>query len=158
MAIAKQLFTQKLNWNLKMKNNSITSIPLLSAIATVAMSMPASAQVGQSSIGPSIQFGNGQAAIGIDSKFGVSENISLRPFLYFPNNGTNFGTALTYDLPLTNTNSPVLIPPFIGGALDINTGGNNSFTAVSLVGGADFDLSDSLRLKASLSVPLSNNN
>ncbi|PSB45222.1 hypothetical protein [Chamaesiphon polymorphus] len=141
-----------------MKKHKITSISLLAAIATVAMSLPASAQVGQSSIGPSLQFGNGQAAIGIDSKFGVSENLSLRPFIYFPNNGTNFGTALTYDLPLRNTDSTVLITPFIGGALDINTGGNNSFTAVSLVGGADFDLNDSLQLKTSLSVPLSNNN
>lgn len=87
----------------------------------------------------------------------MSENLSLRPFIYFPNNGTNFGTALTYDLPLRNTDSTMLVTPFIGGALDINTGGNNSFTAVSLVGGADFDLNDSLRLKASLSVPLSNN-
>ncbi len=136
-----------------MKNNIISS--LLSAIATVAMSMPASAQVGQSFIGPSILFGNGQTAIGIDSKFGVSDNLSLRPFLYFPSNGTNFGTALTYDLPLRNTDSTVLITPFVGGSLDINTGGG-SFTALSLVGGADFDLSDNLRLKASLSVPLNN--
>jgi hypothetical protein len=136
-----------------MKNNIISS--LLCAIATVAMSMPASAQVGQSSIGPSILFGNGQTAIGIDSKFGVSENLSLRPFLYFPSNGTNFGTALTYDLPLRNTDSTLLITPFVGGSLDINTGAG-SFTALSLVGGADFDLSDNLRLKASLSVPLNN--
>jgi hypothetical protein len=140
-----------------MNKTKITSISLLAAIATVAIGMPANAQVGQSSIGPSLQFGNGQAAIGIDSKFGVSDNLSLRPFLYFPNNGTNFGTALTYDLPLRNTNSTMLITPFVGGALDINTGGNNSFTAISLVGGADFDLNDSLQLKASLSVPLSNN-
>ncbi len=138
-----------------MKNYFVTLVTLLSSIATVGMSMPANAQSGQSSIGPSVLFGSGQTSIGIDSKFGVSENLSLRPFVYFPNNGTNIGTALTYDLPLRNTDSTLLITPFVGGSVAVNTG-NDSFTTVGLVGGADFDLSDNLRLKASVIVPLNN--
>ena len=99
-------------------------------------------------------FGNGQTAIGIDSKFGISENLSLRPFVYFANSGTDFGTALTYDLPLRNTDNNILITPFVGASIDVSTGGN-SITTAGLVAGADLDLSDSLRLKASLIVPLS---
>jgi hypothetical protein len=138
-----------------MKKNIIALITVLSSIATLSMSTPASAQVGQSSIGPSLLFGSGQSAIGVDSKFGVSDNLSLRPFIYFPNNGTSFGTALTYDLPLRNTDSSLLITPFVGGSVAVNTG-DNSVTTIGLVGGADFDLSDSLRLKASVIVPLNN--
>jgi hypothetical protein len=138
-----------------MKKYFVALVTLLSSIATVGVSMPASAQLGQSSIGPSVLFGNGQTSIGIDSKFGVSDNLSLRPFVYFPNNGTSFGTALTYDLPLRNTTQSLLITPFVGGSVAVNTG-NNSATTVGLVGGADFDLSDSLRLKASVIVPITN--
>ena len=136
-----------------MKN--IVLATLLSAIAALGMSKSASAQVvGQSSFGPSVLFGNGQTAIGIDSKFGISENLSLRPFVYFANSGTDFGTALTYDLPLRNTDNNILITPFVGASIDVSTGGN-SITTAGLVAGADLDLSDSLRLKASLIVPLS---
>jgi hypothetical protein len=139
-----------------MKKSIVALVTIFCSMTTLGISNPASAQVAsQSSIGPSVLFGNGQTSIGIDSKFGVSENVSLRPFIYFPNNGTDFGTALTYDLPLRNTDSTLLITPFVGGAVDYNTGNNNNVTTVSLVGGADLDLSDSLRLKASLIVPLS---
>jgi hypothetical protein len=142
-----------------MKKQIIAFVALLSSMATIGMTTSASAQsvpvVRQSSIGPSVLFGNGQTAVGIDSKFSLSDNISLRPFVYFPNNGTDFGTALTYDIALRNNDSSLLITPFVGGSVDINSGGN-SVTTVSLVGGADLDLSESIRLKGSIIVPLSN--
>jgi hypothetical protein len=141
---------------MKMKKSLIALFTIVCSMTTLGISRPASAQIAtQSSIGPSVLFGNGQTTIGVDSKFGVSENLSLRPFIYFPNNGTQFGTALTYDLPLTNTASTLAITPFVGGAVDYNSGNNNNVTTVSLVGGADVDLTDSLRLKGSLIVPLS---
>jgi opacity protein-like surface antigen len=138
-----------------MKKNIITALAVLcSSLATLGMSKPASAQFGQSSIGPSLEFGNGQSAIGIDSKFGVSDNLSLRPFIYFPSGRTDFGTALTYDFQLRNSASDLRITPFVGGSLDFNTGSGNSITTVGLVGGADLDLTDSIRLKAAVIVPL----
>jgi hypothetical protein len=152
-----------------MKTKLIAFVTLLSSIVTLGMTTPASAQVEppsplppspaqvrQSSIGPSILFGNGQTAIGVDSKFSISDNLSLRPFIYFPSNGTDFGTALTYDIPLSNNDSSLIITPFVGGSVDYNSGNNVNVTTFSLVGGADVDLSDSLRLKGSLIVPLSN--
>ncbi|NJR32916.1 MAG: hypothetical protein HC778_09095 [Chamaesiphon sp. CSU_1_12] len=152
-----------------MKTKLIAFVALLSSIVTFGMITPASAQVEppsplppssppqvrQSSIGPSVLFGNGQTAIGVDSKFSLSDNISLRPFIYFPSNGTDFGTALTYDIPLRNNDSSLVITPFVGGSVDYNSSNGNNVTTVSLVGGADVDLSDSLRLKGSLIVPLS---
>jgi hypothetical protein len=146
-----------------MKKNIITALAVLfSSLATLVMSKPANAQFGQSSlaeplrwsIGPSLEFGNGQSAIGIDSKFGVSDNLSLRPFIYFPSGRTDFGTALTYDFQLRNSASDLRITPFVGGSLDFNTGSGNSITTVGLVGGADLDLTDSIRLKAAVIVPL----
>ena len=138
-----------------MKNYLITLVTLVCSTATLGMSTPASAQVvNQSSIGPSILLGNGQTAIGIDSKFGISDNLSLRPFIYFASSGTDFGTAITYDFPLRNTENNLVITPFVGASVDVNTGGN-SITTAGLVGGADVDLSDSLRLKVSVIVPLS---
>ncbi len=138
-----------------MIKNNILLATFLSAIAAMSMTTPARGQlVGQSSVGPSILFGNGQAAIGIDSKLGISDNLSLRPFIYFANSGTDFGTALTYDFPLRNADTNILITPFVGASIDISTG-SNSITTAGLVAGADLDLSDSLRLKASLILPLS---
>ena len=139
-----------------MKKHIIALALLCSSVATFAMSKPASAQLSQMSIGPSVEFGNG-TAFGIDSKFGISNNLSLRPFVYFPNSGTKFGTALTYDLPLTNTANTLQLTPFVGGSVDFNTGnGNNNTTNFGLVGGVDLDLTDSLRLKGAIDVPLSN--
>jgi hypothetical protein len=111
-------------------------------------------EVGKNTIGPSISLGRG-VAIGIDSRFGISENLSLRPFIYFGgNSGTDFGTALTYDINLRTTNSTNKITPFIGGAVDIATG-NNSATTASLVAGAEYELTDTIQLKGAINVPLS---
>ncbi|WP_310425573.1 hypothetical protein [Chamaesiphon sp. VAR_48_metabat_135_sub] len=139
-----------------MKKYLIALALLCSSLATFSMSKPASAQPSQISIGPSVEFGNG-TTFGVDSKFGISNNLSLRPFVYFPNSGTKFGTALTYDLPLSNTANTLQLTPFVGGSVDFNTGnGNNNTTSFGLVGGVDLDLTDSLRLKGAVNVPLNN--
>jgi opacity protein-like surface antigen len=139
-----------------MKKYLIALALLCSSLATFSTSKPASAQPSQMSIGPSVEFGNG-TAFGIDSKFGLSNNLSLRPFVYFPNSGTKFGTALTYDLPFSNNARTLQLTPFVGGSVDFNTGNNNNNTTnFGLVGGVDVDLTDSLRLKGAVDVPLSN--
>ena len=139
-----------------MKKNIIALALLCSSVATFGMSKPASAQLNQMSIGPSVEFGNGQTVFGVDSKFGIRENLSLRPFIYFPNGGTKFGTALTYDFNLTNSANTLQLTPFVGGSVDFNSGNGNSTTSFGLVGGVDLDLTDSLRLKGAITVPLNN--
>ncbi len=142
-----------------MKKNIVALVMLCSSVMGLGAIAPAQAQVvGGSTIGPSLAIGGGQTSVGIDSKFGFSDNISVRPFVYFPSGGTFFGSALTYDFNLTNTGSRVQITPFLGGAVSVGTGGINNSTTVGLVGGADFDVTDTIQLKAALNVPITSNN
>lgn len=131
-----------------------------SAVAALGMSAPVQAQVSRNTIGPSLLIGGGQTVIGVDSKFGVSDNLSLRPFIYFPSGGTTFGSGLTYDFNVSNSGSKVQITPFIGGTVSINSANNGggSSTNVGFLGGADFDVTEAIQLKAALAVPISSNN
>jgi hypothetical protein len=140
-----------------MKKNIVALVMLCSSVVALGMSAPAKAEMGKNTIGPSLAIGGGQTTIGIDSKFGVSDNLSLRPFIYFPSGGTTFGSGLTYDFNLTNTGNKVQITPFVGGSVFINSGAGSN-TTVAFVGGADFDVTDTVQLKAALNVPLSSNN
>jgi hemolysin activation/secretion protein len=141
-----------------MKKNIVALVMLCSSVATLGMSASARAEMGQNSIGPSVSIGGGTTTVGIDSKFGVSDSLSIRPFVYFPSGGTDFGAALTYDFNLRNPGNKVQITPFLGGAVDVATGSGVSTTTVGFVAGADFDVTDSVQLKAALNVPLSNSN
>jgi hypothetical protein len=143
----------------KMKKNIVALVMLCSSVAALGMSAPVRAEMGHSSIGPSLSIGGGETSVGIDSKFGISENISIRPFVFFPSGGTAFGTSLTYDFDVSRT-SKVQITPYVGGGISVasanNGGGSN--TQAFFTGGADFGVSDNVELKAALDVPLSSNN
>ena len=141
-----------------MKKIIVALVIACSSALALGMNAPARAQLGQNTIGPSLSIGGGQTSVGIDSKFGVSDSLSLRPFIYFPSGGTYFGSGLTYDFNLTNTGSRVQITPFVGGLVSIGTGGINNSTTVGFLGGADFDVTDSIQLRAALNVPISSNN
>jgi hypothetical protein len=143
-----------------MKTNIVALVMLCSSVAALGMSAPAQAEMGKNTIGPSLAIGNGRTTIGIDSKFGVNENLSIRPFIYFPSNGTVFGSGLTYDFNLQNTGNKVQITPFLGATVSIGSPNNGgaSETTVGLTGGADFAVTDSVELRAGLDVPLSSNN
>jgi hypothetical protein len=145
-----------------MKRNIVALVMLCSSVVALGMSAPARAEMGRSnsSIGPSIGIGNGSTAIGIDGRFGVSENLSVRPAIYFPSGGTIFGGSLTYDFDNMGRGNKVQITPFVGGGVLIgssNNGGGSS-TSAYFTGGADFGITDSIDLKAALIVPLSSNN
>jgi hypothetical protein len=136
--------------------STATPAPVANPVPSQNTSAPpplAKPEVGKNTIGPSLSLGGG-AAIGVDSRFGLAENLSLRPFIYFGNGGTDFGTALTYDINLRTTNSGNKFSPFIGGAVDIATGNNSSLTTASLVAGTEYELTETIQLKASVNVPL----
>ncbi|MCY7367006.1 MAG: hypothetical protein LH474_02515 [Chamaesiphon sp.] len=142
-----------------MKKNIVALVMLCSSVATLAMSAPARAGMGTNTVGPSLLINNGTTAIGVDSKFGISDNISIRPVVYFPNGGTLFGAFLTYDFDVSRS-SKLQITPYLGGGVlfaSSNNGGSTN-TQTYLTGGADFGISDSVDLKAALNVPLSSNN
>ena len=140
-----------------MKKNIVALVMLCSSVMALGMSAPAKAEMGKSSIGPAIFIGNGSTVFGVDSKFGVSENLSLRPYVSFPSGGTVFGGSLTYDFEV-GRGSKVQVTPFVGGGVSVATGGNNSVTQAYFTGGADFGINESIDLKAALDVPLSSNN
>jgi hypothetical protein len=141
-----------------MKRNIVALVMLCSSVVALGMSAPARAEMGRSnsSIGPSIGIGNGTTSIGIDARFGVSENLSVRPAIYFPSGGTIFGGSLTYDFDVSRGNK-VQITPYVGGGVLVGTANNGGGSATSayFTGGADFGVTDSVDLKAALIVPFS---
>jgi hypothetical protein len=151
-----------------MKKNIIAFISICTSIAAgsiVCAPARADSNLGtsQNTIGASVAFANGQSVFGADSKFGINDNVSLRPFIYFPSGGTDYGTAITYDIKLVNAtptrrgrlrfyDSP--LTPFVGASVDVNTVGGKNITTPSLVGGADLALNENVQLKGQVVVPL----
>lgn len=129
----------------------LISLAILSS--TFLVVKPAQAQVGQNNVAASILFGNGQTSLGVDSRFGLNDNFSVRPSVYFPNNTTTFGAAITYDFPAVDTERK--LAPFGGVGVRFNSGSNNSNTNVYLTAGADYRLDSTFILKANLNVPIS---
>ena len=142
-----------------MKKNIVALVMICSSVMTLAIGAPAKAQMSKNTIGPSLSIGSGTTSIGVDARFVVSDNLSVRPFIFFPSGGTVFGSSLTYDFE-TSRSSKFQITPFVGAGVAIgspNNGGGTS-TITYLTGGADFGLTDSVDLKADLGVPLTSNN
>jgi hypothetical protein len=129
----------------------LLSLAILSS--TFLAVRPAQAQLGQNNVGASVLFGNGQTSVGIDSRFGIYDSFSVRPSVYFPNNTTTFGAAITYDFPTVDAERK--LTPFGGVGVRFNSGGNNSNTTAYLTAGADYNIDSLFVLKANLNVPLS---
>jgi hypothetical protein len=130
----------------------IISLAILTA--AIGIAPPVQAQVGQNNVGASINFGNGETALGFDARFGISDNLSIRPNIYFPASATIFGAAVTYDFPSVDTERK--LKPFLGLGGRFNSGGNNTST-IYATAGADYSLDSNFILKGNLSVPFSNN-
>jgi hypothetical protein len=111
--------------------------------------------IGNNYVGPVVTFGGGQSVFGIGSKLGISDNISLRPFVTFPSGPTQLGTSLTYDWDLRQSATP--ITPFVGVGAAFQTGGNSTTVGYAQVG-ADFNVSDSVALLGSVQIPFNSNN
>jgi hypothetical protein len=122
--------------------------------ATLAIVKPAQAEIGQNDIGPSVIFGNN----GVNSRFGIATNLSVRPNIYFQDRRTSVGAAATYDFNLTGSNRD--LTPYVGAGVNFdvsNNNGNNNATGYAIAG-ADYNLSDSVVLKGSVSIPFDNTN
>ncbi len=147
-------------------NIKIIAITALS-ITTLSLATPAQAQPpperyrntsGQNrpiQIGPSVSFGGNSTVFGIDSRFPISQEFSIRPSVRFPTGGVAFGAAATYDFNLSR-NGDRQVEPYIGAGFNVNTGDNtNNGANISgyAIGGADYSLSDQLVLKGSATFP-----
>jgi hypothetical protein len=131
-------------------------VSLVAAAITQAPNPALAGGIGNNYIGPAVTFGGGQSVFGIDSKLGVADNLSLRPFVIFPSGGTQFGTSLTYDWDLRQASLP--ITPFIGVGVGFQTGNSNTTTNGFAQVGADLNVSESFALLGSVAIPFNSNN
>jgi hypothetical protein len=133
-------------------NIKLITIAVLS-IATLTFVRPTQAQTKPSQIAPSFSFGGGTTVFGVDSRFPVSQNLSLRPSVRFPSGGLVVGASATYDF---DTYGDYRLEPYVGAGLNVYTGDNNNNGANVtgyLIGGADYALSDQFALKGSVTIP-----
>ncbi len=143
--------------NLKSTNSmmkiKLTLLALLT-LTTLFASQPASAQTKPSQIAPSISFGGNRTVSGLDSRFPVSPNISIRPTIRFPSGGIAIGASATYDFDINSKDTR--LEPYVGAGFNAYTGDNNNSGANITgyaIGGADYSLTDRLVLKGSAIVP-----
>lgn len=142
-----------------MKKLLVIPAILATMVATAIMQAPKSALaggIGNNYVAPAVSFGGGTSVFKIDSKLGIADNVSLRPFVSFPAPGADFGTSITYDWDLRQSATP--ITPFIGVGVDFQTGTTNTSTTGFAQVGADFNVSDSIALLGSVAIPFNNNN
>ena len=128
---------------------------LIAAAITQAPTAAMAGGIGNNYIAPAVGFGGGQTVFRVDSKLGIADNISLRPFLTFPSGGTQFGTSLTYDFDLRQASIP--ITPFVGLGVGFQTGNSNNTTNGFAQVGADLNVSESIALLGSVAIPFNNN-
>ncbi len=134
-------------------NIKLTLVALLS-ITTLFAVQPAQAQIKPSQIAPSVSFGGNTTVFGIDSRFPVTSNISIRPKISFPSGGIVLGTSATYDFDMYG--SDTRLEPYVGAGFNVYTGDNNNSGANItgyLIGGTDYSLNDQFTLKGSVAIP-----
>jgi hypothetical protein len=136
--------------------NTLTALTVLAGVLAVIQVPAMAGGIGNNTLGPSVRLGNGNSIFSIDGKFGIANNLSLRPYVAFPSGGTNFGTSLTYDFDIRRTP----ITPFIGAGIDIGTanipGSSSSTTGFAQIG-ADFNVSRDFALLGSVNIPFNSN-
>jgi hypothetical protein len=138
-----------------MKKILLTTVMTVAAAAAVTQ-MPDAAQAGGrgfNQIGPSVYFGGGDTAIGINSKLGIADNLSLRPFAIFPSGSTVLGSSLTYDWDL-GRRAP--ITPYLGAGLAVPINGGD--TTGFFQGGLDYNINRNFALNGAVNVPFNGGN
>jgi hypothetical protein len=123
-------------------------------IATLSAVQPAQAQTKPNQIAPSVSFGGSTTVFGVDSRFPVAPNISIRPTIRFPSGGIVIGTSAPYDF--DNYGMDSRLEPYLGAGLNVYTGDNNNNGANVTgyaIAGADYSLNDKFTLKGSIAFP-----
>lgn len=98
----------------------------------------------------------GDGAFMINSKIGLTRNISFRPAVLFGDD-TDFLLPLTYDFVLESADpfAPIPFAPYVGGGVIISTNGDNTLGFL-LSGGVDVPLSAQFVANASINVGFRN--
>lgn len=98
----------------------------------------------------------GDGAFMINSKIGLTRNISFRPAVLFGDD-TDFLLPLTYDFVLESADpfAPIPFAPYVGGGVIVSTNGDNTLGFL-LSGGVDVPLSAQFVANASINVGFRN--
>jgi hypothetical protein len=163
-----------LKFTTKMKLNLVCLTSIASLFAVVITAGQTQAQMGNSSVGGEVMIQN-NTSFGINGKFGVSDNISIRPRLIFSAekrganggpglSGTQYGVAATYDFkPNTGSgNSPTI---FVGPEIAFWNGSTriNGFdvtanaTIINAIAGVEYPVSEAIDVTGKLILPISAN-
>jgi hypothetical protein len=130
----------------------LITVALLS-LATLGFVRPVQAQPRPRQIAPSVSVGGGRSVFGVDSRFPVTQNLSIRPNIRFPSGGVVLGTSATYDFDAYGDSR---LEPYVGAGFNLYTG-DNSNNGANLsgyaIGGVDYSLNNQLTLKGSLIIP-----
>ena len=121
-----------------------TSSILTAALILLSVSDASASEDKQNYIAPSIGFFGG-TIYGVNAKFGLGENVALRPFIQYANSGrgsiTLYGGSVTYNFKIPSSG---LIPYLgFGGAEVATTGTATGNGGVYFEGGVDYNASDS---------------
>ena len=134
----------------KLSISAATSSILTAALILLSVSSSSAAEEKQNYVAPSIGFVNGSILYGINAKFGLAENVSLRPFIQYKNSGSGSGTAygasVTYNFQIPSSR----LIPYLGiGAGEVATTGTASGSGgIYFEGGIDYNASDNLVINA----------
>jgi hypothetical protein len=122
-------------------------------VAVIAVASPAQAQKYQYNqnkhnyVGPSVSFGGGSTAIGANSRFGLADSISVRPFIAFDSGSSIYGGSVTYDFNLdTGEGQSNGFTPYGGVGIIGASGFGNSGIYFEI--GADYNANESIVLNA----------
>lgn len=98
----------------------------------------------------------GDGAFIVNSKIGLTRNISFRPAVVFGDD-TDFLLPLTYDFVLESADpfAPIPFAPYLGGGVIVSTNGDNTLGFL-LTGGVDVPLSSQFVANASVNVGFRN--
>jgi hypothetical protein len=123
----------------------LTAVSILLSVASASAS-----EDKQNYIAPSVGFINRNTLYGVNAKFGIAENVALRPFIQFNNAGTGttttYGASVTYNFKIPNSG---LIPYLgFGGGEVATTGTDSGDGGFYFEGGVDYNASDNFVINA----------
>ena len=126
-----------------------TSSILTAALILLSVSNASASEDKQNYIAPSVGFFS-TTIYGVNTKFGLGENVALRPFIQYANSGrgsiTLYGGSVTYNFKIPSSG---LIPYLgVGAGAVATTGTSTGSGGVYFEGGVDYNASDNFVINA----------
>jgi outer membrane protein W len=135
---------------LKTSMLAATSSILAAVLILLSVDSASASEDKQNYVAPIVGFFNSNTLYGINAKFGIAENVALRPFIQSRSSdtgtGTAYGASVTYNFQMPSSG----LIPYLGiGAAGVTTTGTASGNGgVYFEGGIDYNASDNLVINA----------